>query len=382
MYMSMRKINNLQRDQSGFASIVIALVLIIVLALLTVGFAELARREQQSALDKQLASQAYYAAESGVNDMSQAILNAFNVPGAKPDVNSLSPTSATGPGKLDPNQCLESQTGTDPQLANLPDNRIDPTHGVSYSCVLLNLQPPALVKTPLSANTAWTTTFATDGGGILDSFTVNWGSLSGKLARGGSSGVFTPVGTWNAAAVLQVSITPLKDLSRQGLIDNTFTTYLYPQCSGGNTATYHSQLVSQQVPIVNGNGTKCSTGSYSVTINGLKVPTSNTGEFYAINILDYYDDSGVSISDARAFGSGKQLDFTNAQATIDVTGQAKNVLKRIQVHMPLKQPGTIPTETVEAQNICKRFDTAPIVPSSNPNGTSFDGLDPSCTLVP
>ena len=55
-------------NEEGFASIVIALILIIVLSLLTIGFAQLARREQQTALSKQLANQAQYAAESGIND--------------------------------------------------------------------------------------------------------------------------------------------------------------------------------------------------------------------------------------------------------------------------------------------------------------------------
>lgn len=373
MYMPMRKINNLKHDQAGFASIVITLILILVLALLTVGFAQLVRREQQNALDKQLASQAYYAAESGVNDITQAIQTAINDPAAKPDLNDLSPKSATGPGKLDPNQCLESQTGSDPHLANLPSNSIDPTHGVSYSCVLLNLEPPVLTKTPVSANTAWTTTFSTNGGGILDSLTINWSSLRNKPARVSSG--FTPLAAWNSPAVLQVSITPLKNTDRQSMIDNTFTAYLYPMCTGGNV-TY----VQKKVTIANAS---CSSGTYSVTINGLFVPSISdaAGEPFAINILDYYDDSSISISNATA-NNGKQLDFTNAQALVDVTGQAKNVLKRIRVHVPLNKQGPTPNSTVEAQNICKRFDTAPTIPSSNPNGTTFDGLDPSCTLVP
>jgi hypothetical protein len=378
MYMHMRKINNLQRDQAGFASIVIALILIIVLALLTVGFAELARREQQNALDKQLASQAYYAAESGVNDITQAVQQAIKIPGGTlttPTLNSLTSITNTPPGLLDPNQCLELQkppTGANTELTKLPSNKIDLAHGVSYSCTLLNLTPPSLVKSPVSAHTAWTTTFSTTGTAGLYSLQVNWTSLAGKSASGRPVGVFTPVSGWNAAAVLQVSITPLDDLSRQGLISNTFTAYLYPKCTGTGATYTPSQAI-----IVGANS--CSSGTYSTTINGLN---GTPNESYAINILDYYDDSSISVTNAQAVGGGGQLDFSNSQALIDVTGQAKNVLKRIQVHAPLKQPSPIPTETVEAQNICKRFNTAPIVPLTNPNGTVFDGLDLSCTLVP
>lgn len=370
MYMLMRKINNLQRDQAGFASIVIALVLILVLALLTVGFAELARREQQNALDKQLAAQAYYAAESGVNDISQVVLNAIANPAtATPNLASLVPNTATPAGPLDPNKCIENQVTTDPQLSSLPSNNISSANGVSYSCVLLNLDPPSLVKTPLSANTAWTTTFATTGGGALEGLTINWSSIAGKPAAATAGGTFTPLANWNAPAVLQVSITPLGGiLNRQSLINNTYTAYLYPRCDGPASAPY----TAQQATVVDA---KCNSGTYSVAISNL---SGTPGESYAISILDYYDASTVSITNATD-GTGP-LDFSNSQALIDATGQAKNVLKRIQVHVPLQQPGVTPNYTVEAQNICKRFDTAPVIAGSNPGGTNFDGLDPSCDL--
>ena len=73
-----------QPDQRGFAAIVVALVLILVLSLLTIGFAELMRHEQRSALDKQLSSQAYYAAESGVNDAVSAAASNLPRPPAGP----------------------------------------------------------------------------------------------------------------------------------------------------------------------------------------------------------------------------------------------------------------------------------------------------------
>jgi Tfp pilus assembly protein PilX len=59
-------------NESGFASLVVASVLIVVLSLMTVGFAQLMRSNQTSALNKQLSDQAYYAAESGINDAAQA----------------------------------------------------------------------------------------------------------------------------------------------------------------------------------------------------------------------------------------------------------------------------------------------------------------------
>jgi hypothetical protein len=380
MYMLMRKPNKLSLDQQGFASIVIALVLIIVLSLLTVGFAELARREQQNALDKQLASQAYYAAESGVNDVTQAVKQAISNPSGtptSPSLNSLTPQSAGG--LLDPNSCLESQTGADPDLNKLPNYLINSTNIVEYSCVLLNLQPPSLVKSPLSPNSAWSITFTaeTPHTNPLANLVVSWNSLKGNGPR--ATGGFDPVSSWNAMAVLQVSITPLADVSRNGLFSNTYTTYLYPENTGG-IADYSSRqpLANASCPAVASGPVTC-----SVIIAGLNsAPSFVDDEQYLMTIYDYYDTSSVSITNAKA-ADGTALNFADGQALVDVTGQDKEVLKRIQVHVPINGTvNTLPSYALQAQNICKRIDAAPIVPTTNPNGTTYESAGGVATPSP
>ena len=126
---------NQQLNEKGFASIVIALVLIIVLSLLTVGFAQLARREQQNALNKQLAVQANYAAETGINDAYKDILsgkiNTVNTGGS--NANKCLTKAGSGSGT----QSLP----TDAQTAN---QSIDSNTDVSYSCLLVDLTPKNL----------------------------------------------------------------------------------------------------------------------------------------------------------------------------------------------------------------------------------------------
>jgi Tfp pilus assembly protein PilX len=55
-------------NQSGFVSIVVCLIIMVILTLVTIGFSKLMGRAQRQALDRQLSTQAFYAAESGVND--------------------------------------------------------------------------------------------------------------------------------------------------------------------------------------------------------------------------------------------------------------------------------------------------------------------------
>ncbi len=357
---------DLNRNQQGFASIVIALILIVVLALLTVGFAQLARREQQDALDKQLASQAYYASESGINDVQQLVqkvlANPAGIPGVLPSLDSLTPPSAGLGGHEDPTKCLAGQG-----FPGIPTGTINTSTGVSYSCVLLNLTPPSIVWSGISPGSDRAITFGTTGN--LNSLTIYWGSNDNNNNFKSSipaNSEFTPIGGWGGApGVLEVSFTPLGNMSRTSMINNTFNVYLYPSTTGGSVAygSGQGQVIGGQCNASNP-GYPC-----GVTITGLG---GGPGEQYVVHILDYYDESNVSIGNALST-INTPLDFVNGQAQIDVTGAARTVLKRIQVRAPLTVTAPIPPYSVQGQNVCKRFYTYP-------GSVTPDTLSPSCNL--
>jgi len=371
MNMLMNKTDKPAVNQQGFASIVIALILILVLALLTVGFAALARREQQNALDKQLATQANYAAETGANDLTHLIRQAIAKSGDPTYHPSLTDLAA-----VDPTRCIENQS-----VPNLPSDSLDSTADIRYTCALLDLHPPSLQKDPLDANTAWNFSFSTDEASSappapLDKLTVSWQSTGGLGPR--TTTGFAPrtgANKWTSMAVLQVSITPLLPLNRGALLSNTYTTFLYPM-NGGGTADYSPNGSIAQAPVVNATG--CGAGAAcSVTIDNLSHFGAVAGEGYLMTIYAYYDNSNVVISNARDT-NGVQLNFINGQARIDVTGKDKDVLKRIQVHIPISGiVNTLPSYGLQAQDICKRLDT-------QPGGTTYEsagaGATPSTTF--
>ena len=66
--MTDKYLKNIVKSQSGYASFVIVLITIIVVSLIVVAFALDSRLEQKNSLANVLATQAYYAAESGIND--------------------------------------------------------------------------------------------------------------------------------------------------------------------------------------------------------------------------------------------------------------------------------------------------------------------------
>src|SRR5579862_3283 len=61
--------------QQGVVSIMVTMIMMVVISLLVLGFAEIAKNEQRSSLDNALSVQAYYAAESGIND-ARAVIDA------------------------------------------------------------------------------------------------------------------------------------------------------------------------------------------------------------------------------------------------------------------------------------------------------------------
>lgn len=378
-------------DERGFASIVIALVLIIVLALLTVGFAQLARREQQGALDKQLASQAAYAAETGVNDAYQDIQSGAiydNTPtGGRTD------TSTT--------HCMNSSTapvGGDvlPPVALTANPTVQASNGmnidVSYTCLLVNLHPPNMQLGDVGSEGQSAVFSTTD---TLNQLTITWGAHSGSNhSPPDTSTKFPPSDNWHDSfgnkytPVVEFSITPLPSagVTRSGLISQTFNVYLYPAASagdGGSSCTVNVQgqsessqcisVASAQGKIVSGHCQGSGSLPCSVTLTGL----GDTQ--YLVHTSSFYDNDPASIQWTGTDPSNNPVDFTG-EPMVDVTGKAKDVLKRIQVRF-LTSGSTggvsndiqLPNNAIESQNICKRFGTEPL-------STTFDGLSGACTL--
>lgn len=77
-------------NQDGFASIIVAIIFLLIASLITIGFTQLMIADQKLSLKNQLSQQSYYAAESGINDMlNYASTNATNFV-AKNNCNSTS----------------------------------------------------------------------------------------------------------------------------------------------------------------------------------------------------------------------------------------------------------------------------------------------------
>lgn len=346
-----KQITKIQKED-GFASLTIAIVIIIVLALITVGFAQLARREQQSALNKQLAAQANYAAESGINDVENYIR-------ANPDtLDSIKSTES----------CLEINSNA--PIGGFISGIVDGDRDVTYTCVMVDPEPES-IGADIGPLGSWTTTF--EPSATLKTLDIQWGSLTGKTPKSNMSSNFQKATDWNAPAVLQVSITPLDAADRGSLVQNTFTVYAYP-AEGGNNSVAYSSYTGQKGEIKSG---ACDTDTNLCTTKITGLPAAGS---YLLRIVDYYDKSDVKVKGYTE--GGEKIKFKKSQASVDVTGKSRNVLKRLKAQVPLNDVGRfdLPNFAIEAKNVCKKIQTTPTktdyVPAGGGGALGASSADP------
>jgi hypothetical protein len=326
----MKQTPTIRKNEQGFASIVVALILIIVLALMTIAFAQLARREQQNALSKQLANQAYYAAESGVNDAYAQIQKW--VKSGLPDI--------------DPNTCIGKDPNTGgkvPELQPLIDSySLDAQHGVSYSCMLLNLQPPNLLWQDVTSESDRTATFSgalpsNGDSATIHSLTIYWGSADGSNNPNDDPNTkFLPLADWTSASnsylpLLEINLTPYNKngFKRGDLLGKTFTAYLFPSPSSSAGSV---QFTTSGAPIVKG---KClppssDPGSFPCSVTITDIPGSaNTS--YLIHVINHYD---ITI---RPTYRSAALALLPAELVAQVTSATSKTAKRLS--MSRAKPG-------------------------------------------
>ncbi len=328
--------SNLQQlsksKQSGIVSIMMTVIMMTVISLIVLGLAQISRREQRQSTDSQLSAQAFYAAESGVNDTITAIRNsAAGIP-AKPN-------------------CAPS--------ASAPYNTLSPDlgNGVSYPCVIVEPNPqdiPGLIGSTPQAYSLVTTSVAPS------SITFKWTPPAGSADVNPASCPTSVAnafpadsGDWTCPyAVLRVDlINTAGSITRNSLVSGNKTVFLVPNAPGGTDNGFGSTSVR---------GATCSgaTGECSYTFSGL-----GGGNGWYTRVSGLYGTGTLTIS------AGGGLKFAN-QVAIDVTGKAQDVLRRVKVTVNLSagnQNDAAGGPIVSGDSVCKRFQT-------NQNGSA--SVDP------
>lgn len=322
------KTKAIRTDQRGIVSLMVTLIMIFVISLLVIAFAQLTRRNQREALDRQQSSQAYYAAETGVND-AVTYLNANR----DTPVNTLNCPDFN---------ILQSKPATVPIGG-----------GASYACLKVNNSPTELVKSPLLQDDSMV--WPIKASGNIKKLTVTWTAPTGinspVCSLNPSTSTLPKNTNWPCSYGMMrfdlYNADAAGGINTANMAVNTRSFYIFPKNSGtGNVF----------------DSTRANVGVASCVSNvctaNVKLPSSSSSNYYMRMSMLYRDAGKITIVAKNAAGSA--LGLSGAQAVIDSTGRAQDQLRRIQVRVSLVGPSNVSGFATQA-DICKRLTVATIV---------------------
>jgi Tfp pilus assembly protein PilX len=318
------------KNQKGMVSIMVTMVMMVVISLIVLGFAEISGTEQRNSTDDLLSTQAYYAAESGVNDAVAAIQAKQNLGQVIPDKNTCQ-TDLTDYPKL-----------TQPNINN-QDN-------VENTCLLIDAHVLTLSYTanykPTIIPIISTASFGT--------VTLQWGPANGASQPRANPCSVTPgkfpiatASGWNCDyPVLRVDMADTGDsnskLERSNWVANTSTMFFLPTLNSANTGNVNWGAQGSVI------STNCTSGMCTATINNLA--PNNSENYYLMVTTIYGEGSSLKITADQP--------FYNVQALIDSTGRAQDTLRRIVVAIDLTGANKHPVASgalITENTICKQF---------------------------
>lgn len=355
-------------DQTGLVSILVTMILMVILSLIVLGFAQVTRREQRQSLDRQLNSQAQYAAETGINDVQKYIKDELAAG------NTINTYDKCGPGGP-PARNFNRRSGGSTSTVN--DN-------TTYSCALINPSPTELIWQRVATDGGLAFPFKPASGSA--GITFNWQDADtipagyGNCTVGVPGNAFKPqvgAGAWACeAGALRIDVTPISgSINRAGLLKETQNYVLYP-VSGGGVANYtlgasdHGKILPVQ----------CTTLLNASHPRHCQITLGTGGNNFFIRIKSLYRASNIEMTS----GVGGGIGLSDAQALVDVTGKANDILKRLQVRIPINilendSNSTFDYAIQSTGSICKQAAVVPgQVPSPITNADPTPGGDTNC----
>ena len=336
-----------KKHEVGIVSIMVTMVMLIVISLIVLGFAEISRTEQRNTTDDQLSTEAYYAAESGINDAMAVINNNYN-PGQ--------------PLFSKPNCTIPTTT---PYNVLKGENKMNTIDNVSYTCLIINPTPLTLSVSAKPSSTVIPITSKTK----ITNLTLNWQLASGSNgvvdSCSNALGHFPDITHWKCNyPVLRVDLLDANGgLARGGSDDwstDTATMFFVPTFGGSVSTANLSSRGGVFAALCAPAGTSPSCTS---TIN-----LGRGGHYYYMRVTTLYKtNSELTISANRG------VTFEGAQVVIDSTGKAQDILRRIQVAVDLTDANAFEVPSgalITEDSVCKQFGVAPgifKVSNSNPN---------------
>lgn len=310
-------------NQRGIGSLLFTMIMIIVISLIVLGFAQLARRNQRQTLDSQLSTQAYYAAESGVNAALRILRS--------PHYNDSSSDNS------ECNKFINNNGTTSGQLSPAS------TTQAAYTCVLVDegaqdslsyqtVSPTNAVVVPINPV-----------GSPLQELTFSWTKPTGATEPATNcqtNNSLPPAGSYNCPyGMVRIDMVPVTSGAKtmDSLLAGNKTFFIKPT----NASTESTFGIGTDGPL---RQARCNDTNCTATINGL------SGS-YALHISSVY-----AALPSLTITPNSDTKLAGAQVIIDSTGRAQDVLRRIRVRAPIDtQQVSVTGAIVSNQSVCKRF---------------------------
>lgn len=344
----MKRTTMQKNSQIGFVSIITVLFLAVLVTLFTLGFARVMIKGQQNTLNSQLNSQAFYAAETGVNDAIQAIEAGYVPP-------------------IEDTDCAPLKS---------VDTQLQKQIPIEYTCQLVSsgvkdIQYSALADTPR------TFPIFTNGEIVTDKdITIDWENGTNYLGAGpyhpqtGGQTALPKAADWSTAsnpspAMLRITVyTMPAGASRADFNGNQKTLFLTPEKAADNdnetrinfnSAADGSVVSAHCKNLTNTRQYSCRA---SLNMDGTDFHPETYNRVF-LRILPIYHQTNVDIyfNKANIFNetTNNKTTLFNAQYSIDSTGRANDVYRRIQVRIPYNEVTNPPNGVVSGSGFCKRY---------------------------
>jgi Tfp pilus assembly protein PilX len=351
------------KNENGLASIVVVGLLIILLTLITIGFARIMNRSVQNATSNETAASASYAAQSGLNDLADYLRTNPNVKSTKC------------------NDLIKDSSGAKGPFYN--DVNISGDNNVRLTCLLVNQRPTDLAYQNISNLKSKVVKLTTDTvTGTINSFMFSWQARDpSKNATPNPSVDLIDETSWNNSNYIPMLRVTLYPVTTSGALDdnvqnNSRTYFLVPSNAGGPSSKTFDYL---STPSGTKKRIKCDTSDVpgftgtadyncNAVINGLDQVTNI--DYYYARITPIYNNIDLKIKGNDI--DNRVVKFKNVQAVLDVTAKAGPAAKRLQSRVDIAgidssgavvpSPNTSPDEDNapdfslrSANALCKRY---------------------------
>ena len=319
--------------QAGMVSILVSMIMIIVISLIVLGFSKLSRSNQQTALDRQLSTQAFYAAETGINDAKAYVLS-----------------NPTAPSSANCNDYINT-------LGN--KNKLN-GDDIAYTCLVVNNEPPSIKYATIPVNSAVSTPLFSKSVNITR-LNISWqanaaGSLNSASCSSGTNlpSVLGGSTNWDCAyGLLRLDLMPVTSATGAAALANTTRTFYFKPSNGGSGQVAVSGNGVNGFSSTSARGTLspvlCSSATKTCSVRLDLSGVASQRNYYARISAVYKDLQSISIS-----GQSSAVTFTGSQVIIDSTGKARDVLRRLQTRVSLTGNSLQPAAGLQTTgSICK-----------------------------